>query len=94
MIDSFTLPSFKSDVDDYVLKSKGRSDLDRTAEGQSKSGIFTGAYAINPVNDKKTQAKLHTYSKTTFSCHNPQGGSNENKNDTGKWNRKFFMKFH
>lgn len=61
MIDSFTLPSFKSDVEDYVLKAKGRSDLDRTAEGQSKSGIFTGAYAINPVNDKKIPIWIADY---------------------------------
>jgi leucyl-tRNA synthetase len=61
MIDSLTLPSLKSYVEDYVLKAKGRSDLDRTAEGQSKTGIFTGSYAINPVNDKKIPIWIADY---------------------------------
>lgn len=61
MIDSLTLPSLKSDVEDYVFKAKGRSDFDRTAEGQFKSGIFTGSYAINPVNDKKIPIWIADY---------------------------------
>ena len=37
-------------VADYVRTAKSKSDLQRTALTQEKSGVFTGAYAINPVN--------------------------------------------
>ena len=37
-------------VADYVRTAKNKSDLQRAAVTQEKSGVFTGAYAINPVN--------------------------------------------
>jgi len=37
-------------VEEYVMEALERSDMDRTAEGKEKTGVFTGAYAINPVN--------------------------------------------
>ena len=61
MIDSLTLPNLKSEVENYVFKAKGRSDLDRTTEGQPKIGVFTGAYAINPVNEQKIPIWIADY---------------------------------
>ena len=37
----------------YVSAAVGKSELERTAEAKEKTGHFTGAYAINPVNDEK-----------------------------------------
>ncbi len=39
-------------VADYVNYAKSKSDLDRTELNKDKTGVFTGAYAINPVNNK------------------------------------------
>jgi len=36
----------------YIAAAKAKSDLDRTDLNKDKTGVFTGAYAINPVNDK------------------------------------------
>src|SRR5213079_103355 len=40
-------------VRDYREKTARKSDLERTELAKEKTGVFTGAYAINPVNDKK-----------------------------------------
>ncbi len=39
-------------VIDYCEQAKRKSDLERTELAREKTGVFTGAYAINPVNDK------------------------------------------
>jgi len=40
-------------VEAYVADAGQKSDLDRTDLAKTKTGVFTGAYAINPVNDQK-----------------------------------------
>jgi leucyl-tRNA synthetase len=37
----------------YIKKSKKKSDLERGEFGKEKTGVFTGFYALNPVNEKK-----------------------------------------
>ncbi len=37
----------------YVAKSSKKSDADRIAEGRKKTGVFTGFYAVNQLNDYK-----------------------------------------
>ncbi len=43
----------KEDVGKYILAASLKSDLDRTELAKEKTGVFTGCYAINPVNGKK-----------------------------------------
>ena len=40
-------------VSEYVQSAQHKSDLDRAADTKEKTGVFTGAYAINPVNEKQ-----------------------------------------
>jgi leucyl-tRNA synthetase len=40
-------------VEAYVAEAKRKSDIDRTAEGLEKTGVFTGSYAVNPVNNER-----------------------------------------
>jgi leucyl-tRNA synthetase len=42
----------RSEVQTYADAAARKSDLERTALGKDKTGVFTGAYAINPLNDK------------------------------------------
>ena len=42
----------KEEVLKYIDYAKSRTDLDRTDLNKEKTGVFTGAYAINPVNQK------------------------------------------
>lgn len=43
----------KEKVDEYIRQSALKSDLERTDLAKTKSGVFSGAYAINPVNKQK-----------------------------------------
>ena len=40
-------------VEAYVQAAAGKSELERTAESKVKTGVFTGAYAVNPVNRQR-----------------------------------------
>ncbi|MGO4696268.1 leucine--tRNA ligase [Paenibacillus sp. 2TAB26] len=51
----------KEAVEAYQLAASRKSDLERTDLAKDKSGVFTGAYAINPVNGVKTQIWIADY---------------------------------
>ncbi|MDF3056913.1 MAG: leucine--tRNA ligase [Rariglobus sp.] len=50
MVASLTTPAQRDAVDAYKKKTAGKSDLERTDLAKDKSGVFTGSFAINPVN--------------------------------------------
>ena len=49
------------EVNDYIQAASLKSDLDRTDLAKEKTGVFTGRYAINPVNDKKIPVWVADY---------------------------------
>ena len=51
----------KKAVDAYVDGAAKKSDLERTDLAKEKTGVFTGAYAINPVNDKRIPIWISDY---------------------------------
>ncbi|MEY4479868.1 MAG: hypothetical protein RLZZ267_546 [Bacillota bacterium] len=56
-----TTPEQKAAVEAYVELAARKSDLERTDLAKDKSGVFTGAYAINPVNGAKTPIWIGDY---------------------------------
>lgn len=52
LVEKITTPQQKAAVANYIAAVRNKSELDRTALTQDKSGVFTGQYAVNPVNDK------------------------------------------
>src|SRR5438876_7527203 len=48
-------------VRDYREQVSKKSDLERTELAKEKTGVFTGAYAVNPVNDKKIPIWIADY---------------------------------
>lgn len=48
------------EIKGYIIEAKKKSDRDRT-EGKEKTGVFTGLYAINPVNSKKIPIYVADY---------------------------------
>ncbi len=50
LVDGITTDAQRSGVDEYVAKTSRRSERDRMADVKTKSGVFTGAFATNPVN--------------------------------------------
>ena len=48
-------------VEEYIRKASLKSDLDRTDLAKDKSGVFTGGFAINPVNGEKVPVWIADY---------------------------------
>jgi len=53
LVEKITTPDRKQAVDAYCRQAKNKSDLERTELAKDKTGEFTGAYAVNPVNGKQ-----------------------------------------
>ncbi|MDD3107071.1 MAG: leucine--tRNA ligase, partial [Bacilli bacterium] len=51
----------QSEVLSYIDYAKSKSDLDRTDLNKEKTGVFTGAYAVNPVNQKQIPIWIADY---------------------------------
>ncbi|RJP41147.1 MAG: leucine--tRNA ligase [Phycisphaerales bacterium] len=56
-----TTPEHRPAVDRYVETARHRSDLERTAETRLKTGVFTGGFAINPVNGERIPVWVADY---------------------------------
>jgi leucyl-tRNA synthetase len=52
LIEKITTDDHRTLVNDYIRATSLKSDLDRTDLAKDKTGVFTGRYAINPVNRK------------------------------------------
>ena len=61
-----TIPEYKEVVGDYIKATSLKSDLDRTDLAKEKTGVFTGRYAINPVNKKKIPIWIADYVLTGY----------------------------
>ncbi len=61
LVAKITKPEQKAAIDAYIEQAARKSDLERTDLAKDKSGVFTGAYAINPVNGKKTPIWIADY---------------------------------
>jgi leucyl-tRNA synthetase len=61
LVDMITTDQQKKAVDDYRQVAARKSDLDRTDLAKEKTGVFTGAYAINPVNNEKIPIWISDY---------------------------------
>ena len=61
LIDQITTPEQKSEVEAYVTWAKNRSERERQAEVKKVSGVFTGAYAINPLTEEKIPIWVSEY---------------------------------
>ena len=61
LVDKITTPEQKEKVKAYQQEAGSKSDLDRTELNKDKTGVFTGAYAINPVNNKQIPIWISDY---------------------------------
>ena len=52
---------YEAAVNEYVEKVQHMSDIDRTSTSNEKTGVFTGRYAINPINGKKVPIFISDY---------------------------------
>ena len=61
MIGQITTPEQKAEVEAYVTWAKNRSERERQAEVKKVSGVFTGAYAINPITEERIPIWVSDY---------------------------------
>ena len=61
LVEEIVTEGQKATVDEYLDIVKRKSDLERTDLNKDKTGVFTGAYAINPVNGEKVQIWIADY---------------------------------
>ena len=61
LVDQLTTPAQRGAVDEYIAATKRRSERDRMADVKHVSGVFTGAYAANPVDDEAVPIWLADY---------------------------------
>jgi leucyl-tRNA synthetase len=61
LVPIITRPERREEVRTYVNQAKQKSELDRTADNKQKTGVFTGAYAVNPVNRKRVPIWVADY---------------------------------
>ena len=60
-VDEITTPEQKEAIHAYKASCATKSDLERTELNKEKTGVFTGAYAINPVNGKEVPIWISDY---------------------------------
>ncbi|MCM3402682.1 leucine--tRNA ligase [Cytobacillus oceanisediminis] len=61
LVEKITADGQREAVQAYIDKVKSKSDLERTDLAKEKTGVFTGAYAINPVNGEKMPIWIADY---------------------------------
>jgi leucyl-tRNA synthetase len=59
-------PGQRGDVDAYRQRAERKSDLERTELNKEKTGVFLGAYAINPVNEERLPIYIADYVLSSY----------------------------
>lgn len=61
LIDTITTDEQRQQVQDYVTWAKNRSERERQADVKKVSGVFTGAYAVNPLTEERIPIWVSDY---------------------------------
>ncbi len=63
LVSKITANEHRAEVDTYVAKARNETEIERLSldETRKKTGVFTGAYAINPVNDERIPVWIADY---------------------------------
>ncbi len=66
LVDKITTADKKTEVEAYKKECASKSEMERTELNKDKTGVFIGAYAINPVNEKKIPIWISDYVLMTY----------------------------
>ena len=66
LVKLITTPEQQEAVEAYVKEVETKSELDRTSLNKDKTGVFTGAYAINPVNGQEIPIWIADYVLSSY----------------------------
>lgn len=65
-VEKLTAAEYKTKVEEYKESIKSLTEIERTSTVKEKTGVFTGAYTINPVNNKKIPIWIADYVLQTY----------------------------
>ncbi len=66
LVEKITTPQQRQSVEAYKAQTARITEIERTAESSEKSGVFTGGYAINPVNGERIPIWIADYVLITY----------------------------
>ena len=66
LVERVTSEERRAEVEAYAKAAASKSEIDRQAEGQGKTGVFTGGYAVNPVSGERVQIWIADYVLMTY----------------------------
>jgi leucyl-tRNA synthetase len=66
LVDKITTSEHRAEVTAYQAQAARQSDIDREAADKEKTGVFTGAYAVNPVNGESIPIYIADYVLMTY----------------------------
>ncbi len=66
LVEKLTTPAQRDAVAAYVKYASHESEIERMAEGKEKTGVFTGGYAVNPVNGARIPVWIADYVLITY----------------------------
>lgn len=66
MVEQLTTEEHKSAVKDYIHEASKKSEIERSAEGRKKTGVFTGSYLINPFNGEEIPVWIADYALVDY----------------------------
>ncbi len=66
LVQKLTTPEQQAEVEQYILDSARQTDIQREATDKEKTGVFTGGYAVNPVNGEKIPVWIADYVLMTY----------------------------
>jgi leucyl-tRNA synthetase len=61
LVDRITPPARRETIEAYRTVAAGKSERDRMTDMKDKTGVFTGAFAINPINDERVPIYIADY---------------------------------
>jgi len=65
-VDELTTASRKDDIQVYIEEAARMKEIDRSAEGRDLTGVFTGRFAINPINQESIPVYIADYVLPTY----------------------------
>ncbi len=66
LVDKLTTPEHRDEVEAYKLKASRQSEIERLSTEKERDGVFTGAYAVNPMNDAEIPIYIADYVLMTY----------------------------
>ena len=66
LVDKLTTAEYRNSVENYKEEAKKQSDIERQSISREKTGVFTGSYAVNPINNKEVPIWVGDYVLATY----------------------------